>query len=94
MFLMRVTLPGPPRFVGLRCDGDGSVDADINAVEIVEKKFDGSVVDAYRSAAQPVTRDYRDCLPESAWRTRGVDCALSGGRRAAIGPGGIGANDG
>ena len=47
MFLMRVTLPGPPRFVGLRCDGDGSVDADINAVEIVEKKFDGSVVDDF-----------------------------------------------
>ena len=44
---MRVTLPDRPGSLGSVATAMGSVDADINAVEIVEKKSDGSVVDDF-----------------------------------------------
>jgi hypothetical protein len=47
VFLMRVTLPDRPGSLGSVATAMGSVDADINAVEIVEKKSDGSVVDDF-----------------------------------------------
>jgi hypothetical protein len=47
VFLMRVTLPDRPGSLGSVATAMGSVGADINAVEIVEKKSDGSVVDDF-----------------------------------------------
>lgn len=47
VFLMRITLPDRPGSLGSVATAMGSVDADINAVEIVEKKSDGSVVDDF-----------------------------------------------
>ena len=96
VFLMRITLPDRPGSLGSVATAMGSVGADINAVEIVEKKSDGSVVDDFIVDLPP------NQLPETIvtacqkprWRTRGVDCALSRGRRAAVRPGGAGADDG
>ena len=81
VFLMRVTLPDRPGSLGSVATAMGSVGADINAVEIVEKKSEGSVVDDFivDLAAQPAARDPGDRLPEPDWCTRGVDCALSRG---------------
>ncbi|HJY44459.1 MAG TPA: amino acid-binding protein [Propionibacteriaceae bacterium] len=45
--MMRITLPDRPGSLGSVATAMGSVDADINAVEIVEKKSDGSVVDDF-----------------------------------------------
>jgi hypothetical protein len=47
VFLMRITLPDRPGSLGSVATAMGSVGADINAVEIVEKKSDGSVVDDF-----------------------------------------------
>ena len=47
MFLMRITLPDRPGSLGSVATAMGSVGADINAVEIVEKKSDESVVDDF-----------------------------------------------
>jgi len=47
VFLMRVTLPDRPGSLGSVATAMGSVGADINAVEIVEKKSDGNVVDDF-----------------------------------------------
>ena len=44
---MRITLPDRPGSLGSVATAMGSVGADINAVEIVEKKSDGSVVDDF-----------------------------------------------
>ena len=93
---MRITLPDRPGSLGSVATAMGSVGADINAVEIVEKKSDGSVVDDFIVDLPP------NQLPETivtacqnlSRRTRGVDCALSRGWRAAIRPGGAGADDG
>ncbi|HVD87801.1 MAG TPA: hypothetical protein VNB91_02750 [Jatrophihabitantaceae bacterium] len=47
MFLMRITLPDRPGSLGSVATAMGGVGADINAVEIVEKKADGSVIDDF-----------------------------------------------
>ena len=47
VFLMRITLPDRPGSLGSVATAMGGVGADINAVEIVEKKSDGSVVDDF-----------------------------------------------
>ena len=47
MFLMRITLPDRPGSLGSVATAMGGVGADINAVEIVEKRVDGSVVDDF-----------------------------------------------
>jgi hypothetical protein len=47
VFLMRITLPDRPGSLGSVATAMGGVGADINAVEIVEKKPDGSVVDDF-----------------------------------------------
>ena len=45
VFLMRVTLPDRPGSLGAVATAIGGINGDINAVEIVEKKADGLVVD-------------------------------------------------
>jgi ACT domain-containing protein len=47
VFLMRITLPDRPGSLGSVATAMGGVGADINAVEIVEKRVDGSVVDDF-----------------------------------------------
>ena len=47
MFLMRISLPDRPGSLGSVATSMGGVGADINAVEIVEKRADGSVVDDF-----------------------------------------------
>ena len=47
MFLMRITLPDRPGSLGSVATAMGGVGADINAVEIVEKRAEGSVVDDF-----------------------------------------------
>jgi hypothetical protein len=47
VFLMRITLPDRPGSLGSVATAMGGVGADINAVEIVEKKPDGSVIDDF-----------------------------------------------
>jgi hypothetical protein len=47
VFLMRITLPDRPGSLGSVATAMGGVGADINAVEIVEKRADGSVVDDF-----------------------------------------------
>ena len=44
---MRVTLPDRPGSLGAVASAMGLVKGDINAVEIVEKRSDGSVVDDF-----------------------------------------------
>jgi UTP:GlnB (protein PII) uridylyltransferase len=44
---MRLTLPDRPGSLGSVATAMGSVGADINAVQIVEKTTDGSVVDDF-----------------------------------------------
>ena len=44
VFLLRITLPDRPGSLGSVATAMGGVGADINAVEIVEKRSDGSVV--------------------------------------------------
>src|SRR3954447_3358950 len=45
VFLMRITLPDRPGSLGAVATAMGGVGGDINAVEIVEKTGDGSVID-------------------------------------------------
>ena len=47
VFLMRISLPDRPGSLGSVATAMGGVGADINAVEIVEKRADGSVVDDF-----------------------------------------------
>jgi hypothetical protein len=47
VFLMRITLPDRPGSLGSVATAMGGVGADINAVEIVEKRAEGSVVDDF-----------------------------------------------
>jgi hypothetical protein len=47
VFLMRIALPDRPGSLGSVATAMGGVGADINAVEIVEKRVDGSVVDDF-----------------------------------------------
>lgn len=47
MFLMRVTLPDRPGSLGAVATAIGTINGDINAVEIVEKGPDGMVVDDF-----------------------------------------------
>src|SRR3954452_12198224 len=47
VFLMRITLPDRPGSLGAVATAMGGVGGDINAVEIVEKTGDGSVVDDF-----------------------------------------------
>ena len=59
MFLMRITLPDRPGSLGSVATAMGGVGADINAVEIVEKKADGTVTDDFIVDLPP------DRLPET-----------------------------
>jgi hypothetical protein len=47
VFLMRVTLPDRPGSLGAVATAIGGINGDINAVQIVEKKSDGLVVDDF-----------------------------------------------